>query len=59
MHSKHRLIHNNKDITKHNNRDFRGGPAAKTLHSQYRGLGSILVRELDPTSSNSKFKCHN
>ena len=35
------------------NRDFPGGPAAKTLHSQCRGPGfKSLVRELDPTCCN-------
>ena len=29
--------------------DFPGGPVAKSLHSQRRGPGWILVRELDPT----------
>ena len=29
--------------------DFPGSPVAKTLCSQCRGLGSTLVKELDPT----------
>ena len=36
--------------------DFPGGPAAKTLRSQYRGPGvQSLVREVDPICHNERF----
>ena len=42
-------------IIKKPTQDFPGGPVAKTLCSQCRGLGvQALVRELDPTCCNQR-----
>lgn len=37
-----------------NGEDFPIGPGAKIPHSQFRALGSILLRELDPTRCNKE-----
>ena len=35
-------------VLKNPKEDFPGGPVVRTQHSQYRGPGQTLIRELDP-----------
>ena len=42
-----------------NGEDFPIGPGAKIPRSQFGGLGSILLRELDPTRCNKEPESQN